>query len=257
MMTRLFCSCLLLVLVVLVRTADGFRTLRVPSPSRRLSTPRFVGVETMQTVENLNVVEGSLLSQLDTFWQTCPYQAAALVCGFKGSLADVIAQSTADVDVDVDHTPDLKRNAVFLLYGALYQGLVHEYVFNTLYPAWFGTGTELSVVLVKVLFNLLIQTTLVTLPVAYLLKAVILDMHSSSSSNNPLQAALDKYWQDIQHQHLLTKCFALWGPVQCITFSIVPEHYRVTFIALVSFFWLILLSHISNAENPVHPEEAK
>lgn len=44
---------------------------------------------------------------------------------------------------------------------------------------------------------------------------------------------------------LLTKYFLLWGPVQCITFSIVPEHLRVSFIAVVSFFWLIILSSVS------------
>ena len=53
-----------------------------------------------------------------------------------------------------------------------------------------------------------------------------------------------KYIHDIQHQALLQKAFAIWGPVQCLTLSVIPEHYRVTFIALVSFFWLILLSPI-------------
>jgi hypothetical protein len=45
-------------------------------------------------------------------------------------------------DYDYDH----KRNTAFLLYGALYHGMAHEYIFNHLYPMWFGTGTELAVV---------------------------------------------------------------------------------------------------------------
>lgn len=246
-------------------------------------SPLLVSVEAVETLQALPPVETyeyastNLLSQIDAFWKACPYTAAALVCGFKASAADAIAQQSTATEKEVTEekyymtstsaaaaavlpsTPllqsvleelDLKRNLAFVLYGALYQGMVHEYVFNTLYPAWFGTGTEVSVVLVKVLFNLLVQTTFVTLPVAYILKSLI---HTTKEqfSGNPLEAAMDKYWQDIQHQQLLLKCFALWGPVQCLTFSVVPEHLRVTFIAIVSFFWLILLSQISNANNDV------
>jgi len=250
----------------------------------------------------------SLAQQLDSFWQTSPYTAAALVCGFKASAADLVAQTSTPSAEDDDEDAvslsmsaagaekdeeeisslslggqfqktlqslgdsiDLKRNLAFLLYGSLYQGCVHEYVFNTLYPEWFGIATTPDVVAVKVAFNLLIQTTLVTLPVAYILKALIQNEPETTTTENnqsitttttmtededtlttlpqPLQSAMDKYWQDIQHQGLLWKCFALWGPVQCLTFSIVPEHYRVTFIAAVSFFWLILLSRISCNEN--------
>jgi len=34
--------------------------------------------------------------------------------------------------------------------------------------------------------------------------------------------------------------------VQCLTFGVVPPHWRIPFIALVSFFWLIVLSSISS-----------
>lgn len=101
----------------------------------------------------------------------------------------------------------------------------------------FGTGTTVTVVLSKVLFDLCVQTTLVTLPIAYFTKALIYKYSP--------REALRRYWDDIRNHGLLKKYFLLWGPVQCITFSIVPEHYRVTFIACVSFFWLIILSTIA------------
>jgi hypothetical protein len=44
----------------------------------------------------------------------------------------------------------------------------------------------------------------------------------------------------------LWKYWAIWTPTQCITFSIVPEHLRIPFIAAVSFGWLILLSSITS-----------
>ncbi|CAB9518321.1 expressed unknown protein [Seminavis robusta] len=224
---------------------------------------------------------------MDTFWQTCPYTAAALVCGVKASAADMIAQKsvltptqeepTVVVEVEEEFDLDVKRNVAFLLYGSLYQGMVHEFVFNHLYPVWFGTGIDLQIVLTKVSFNLFIQTTLVTLPVAYILKALVnqvatdSDSQQESTSTQPaqsqpqlqvktqepkvLQSAFDKYWHDIQHQNLLGKCFAIWGPVQCLTFTVIPEHYRVTFIAMVSFFWLIILSQISSNDEDVHAQQ--
>ena len=259
---------------------------------------------------DFNVDSNLLISQLDTFWQTCPYTAAALVCGIKASAADWVAQSqqqqqsraeeeedqssmaalvasntedTLTLNDNRDQNWDVKRNLAFLLYGALYQGMAHEFIFNHLYPVWFGTGIEMEVVATKVAFNLLVQTTLVTLPVAYLCKAVIMnddradgtstrrsddESHSyppaavhivpnnNNRNHNPIEVALEKYWNDIQTQGLLWKCFALWGPVQCLTFSVVPEHLRVTFMAGVSFFWLIMLSHISSSKGVAAVDDA-
>lgn len=115
--------------------------------------------------------------------------------------------------------------------------LVSQYIYNHLYPIWFGAGTSAGIVLKKVLFDLLIQTTLVTLPIAYLTKAMIF-RHSAKQG-------LKRYWHDVKENGLLTKYFLLWGPVQSVTFSLVPEHLRVSFIAVVSFFWLIILSSVS------------
>jgi len=273
-------------------------------PSSMTTTAATVVDTTMPTIDsNSNML---LLSNFEAFWQTSPYTAAALICGFKASAADMIAQQSqqqqqqqqqvqneevSELSVDLHNNDnnshnnkyDMKRNFAFVLYGALYQGMAHEFIFNTLYPSWFGSGVELPVVLTKVAFNLCVQTTLVTLPVAYLCKAIIMNdttnhatdnnkqqdtdhnwkpaVHIVTPSNNnpqhrnnddtntndnPVSVALSKYWQDVQTQGLLWKCFALWGPVHCLTFSVIPEHLRVTFIAFISFFWLIALSHISS-----------
>ena len=133
---------------------------------------------------------------------------------------------------------DLTRNIAFLLYGAFYQGMGQEYIYNHLYPVYFGTGTNVVTVLMKVAFDLLVQTTLLTLPVAYGIKAIIYQYS--------FQEAFRRYIDDIKNHGLLIKYFTLWGPVQCITFSIIPERYRISFIAIVSFFWLIILSTISS-----------
>ena len=98
----------------------------------------------------------------------------------------------------------------------------------------------LACVATKVTFNLLIQTTLLPLPIGYAIQAAM--------KEEPLQVALKRYVHDVEHEGLLYKCFALWGPVYSLTFSVVPEHWRVTFVAFVSFFWLILFSSISAKE---------
>lgn len=159
--------------------------------------------------------------------------------GEEEGMATQLVNDMADtIALAIEEEPyNSARTVAFLLYGSIYQGMTQEFVYNHLYPVWFGTETTVQVVLTKVAFDLLIQTTLVTLPVAYLLKSVIFQY-------SPVEG-LRRYKEDILEHGLLKKYFALWGPVQCLTFGVVPEHLRVSFIALVSFFWLIILSTIS------------
>jgi protein Mpv17 len=245
-------------------------------------------VDVPRRTDALSLALSSPLATIDVFWRTYPYAAAALTCGFKASAADFVAQkrqmskaekernqqkddemllpssdkngsdpsslSSEAVDTAVISTTtttstatdtmkiDKLRNFAYLVYGALYQGMAQEYIYNHLYPVMFGTGTDPVTVLSKVLFDLLVQTTLVTLPIAYISKAIIF--------RYGLGEAFRRYLDDIKNHGLLKKYFALWGPVQCLTFSIVPEHFRVTFIAAVSFFWLIILSSIASKARP-------
>jgi len=101
--------------------------------------------------------QAAALAALDGFFQSFPYAAAALTCGFKASTADLVAQNrsyrkrnekealkaqakakaaatlqqqpaaAAAVAVALEppapQTTDVKRNVAFLLYGALYQGV--------------------------------------------------------------------------------------------------------------------------------------
>lgn len=101
-------------------------------------------------------------------------------------------------------------------------------------------------VLKKVSFDMIVQTPCVTLPIAYITKSILYKYS--------LQEAMRRYLGDIRNHGLLKKYWALWGPVQCVTFSIIPEHWRVTFIAVVSFFWLIILSSIAS-KSPIQQQK--
>jgi len=79
------------------------------------------------------------LAALDLFFQSSPYTAGAITCGVKASTADLVAQKKQEScsnDKDVSTKPkkaDLKRNIAFTIYGALYQGMALEYIYNQLY----------------------------------------------------------------------------------------------------------------------------
>jgi hypothetical protein len=92
---------------------------------------------------------------------------------------------------------DWKRNLSFLLYGSLYQGIatIYEYSFNHLYPLWLGTGTNIACSAPKVSFKLLVQLTVVTLPVACVIQSIL--------KGEGLDVAFDKYINDIMNPGLL------------------------------------------------------
>mmetsp|Transcript_15819 Transcript_15819/g.45578 ORF Transcript_15819/g.45578 Transcript_15819/m.45578 type:complete len:332 (+) Transcript_15819:51-1046(+) len=213
--------------------------------------PFFSDRPRISTLPTKSALKAVVVDVVNEFFLTQPYTAAALTCGVKASAADYVAQrrhlskrdgTRDEIEISEEGTEqevfEVPRNVAFLLYGVVYQGMGQELIYNHLYSAWFGSGTGPAVVATKVAFDLLIQTTLLTLPVAYLTKAAIFRYSPAEG--------LRRYIEDITTHGLLLKYFALWGPVQCLTFSVVPIQARVPFIALVSFFWLIILSSISS-----------
>jgi hypothetical protein len=140
------------------------------------------------------------------------------------------------------------RLGTFFLYGGLYQGCVQYFIFNELYPIWFGEGTDIGTIAVKVCFDQFVLTPFICLPVCYLVKALVFSY--------PLRDGLERYIADAKRD-LLIKYWVLWGPVQCLTFGVVPPQWRVPFIALVSFFWLLILSSITARAEAAEAAEAQ
>jgi len=170
--------------------------------------------------------------------ESYPYLAAFVTCGAKASAADAVAQVKDRTDDD-NSAFEFPRNLSYIIYGGVYQGMVQEYLFNHFLPRLFGSGTDVQTVAVKVMFDMLILSPLLCLPVAYLVKGVLL-------GQGGIYGGLQRYKADVLERGLIFKYWALWGPVQCLTFSIVPEHFRITWVAVVSFFWLIILSSLSS-----------
>jgi Mpv17 / PMP22 family len=190
---------------------------------------------------------------VDAFWRAHPLAAAAVVCAIKAGSADLVAQArehhkkksanggsiSSTATSDHGRKFDRRRSLSFILYGAIYQGAIQELIYNNLYNAMFGTATTVRVAVQKVLFDAIFHNALVCIPMAYVVKALVRDKVS-------VLTGIRNYIQDVRYHGLLLKYYTLWMPVNAMLFTIVPPHWRISVMALVSFFWMILLSTISS-----------
>lgn len=221
-------------------------------------------------------------SMIDNFFQSQPYVSAFLTCGFKATAADVLAQvqedggstsssdgapsegsdealplaATISSDGDVSEISgpdsrststdlDWQRTYAFLFYGGIYQGLFQEFLYAGLFPSWFPSNDWQSVVS-QVALDMSFFTVFLCLPVAYIVKTAFMTDGASLFSVDSAKIAIGKYRRDVQERGLLFKYWAIWIPVQTLNFSVVPTHYRVAFVAVVSFFWMFVLSSTSS-----------
>ena len=203
-----------------------------------------------------------------TFYKTWPLLAGFLTASTKGAIADRLAQCR-----DVYTTKyDWKRNismvrlcsisslVLFIhvtssylssfvlnkikqaLYSGTILGITCEIMYNRIFPVLFGVATaekfNLSRVIKMTLFDGFINAPLVWLPPAYITQALVYQY--------PIREAIKKYMNDIKEKGLLTKYWSLWLPMTTINFAIIPSHFRILFVACISFFWMIILSIVAN-----------
>jgi len=209
------------------------------------------GGDSSAAIDTSTSLQSSVLAVVDTFYKTMPFASAFATCGVKAAMADLVAQKRAatqagetDVENDtiilgqMDESPfEKRRNFAFFLYGGFYQGMAQQVIFNEVFPLIFGQGNDPLTVASKVLCDSLFVTPFLCLPVAYVVKSVIFQYS--------FKEAMSRYRDDVMKNGLLVKYWSLWGPVQCLTFGVVPQHLRIVWIAFVSFFWLIIFSSIA------------
>lgn len=186
----------------------------------------------------------SALAEVNTFFEEYPYISAFSIAGLKGCVADGIAQSSERDDAGKRRSFSWPRNLAFLMYAGGYSGCMQHFIFNEMFPSMFGIGSDLKTVVSKVFFELFILTPFLTLPLVYLIKALMF----KGPALKHLRESLTKYAVDVVKHGILNKYWMVWGPVMSLAFSVVPEHLRIAFIAAVSFFWTILLSSFVNRD---------
>lgn len=228
-------------------------------------------------------------SAFDDFFRTQPFLSAFLACSVKASAADFLAQTSSNEVVEEEQGNDkaetktspqqlqfwnadtrttpsageavvlvedrtfdnvnMYRNLAFLLYGGLYQGMFLQFLYSVVYPCLFGDSEHR--VILSVCTDIFCFGPFVTLPIAYILRAIIDDsttFEDSTSIPESVQQGIAKYKNHVATQGLLYTYWSIWGPAQSLNFGLVPEHYRVFFVAFISFFWVYLLSGISSQQ---------
>ena len=250
----------------------------------------------------LNAFEGAVAA-IDSFYHTQPFLSAFVTASLKASMADLLAQTSAaatdasvstsssmDVDSvvqkahefragqtstlklpdDVLTLPDVmdvdvNRNLAFILYGGLYQGMFLQFTYSMLYPFLYGDMPYR--IALQVISDVLIFGPLVTLPLAYVIKALLheasnddVSVENDSSDYSvtfvqTVQKGLSKYKNHVETQNLLLQYWAFWAPAQIINQNYVPHHLQVAYVACVGFFWIILLSAISSRSETVSEDD--
>jgi len=167
------------------------------------------------------------------------YKASPLIAGFlTASTKAALADSTAQYR-DVSTTKfDVKRNLSMALYSGLVLGISCEIMYNTIFPRLFGMEQGVVRALKMTLFDGFFNAPFLWLPPAYIVKALVYRYSKRD--------AIKKYITDVKTNGLLKKYWSLWLPMSMINFCFVPAHFRVTFAASVSFFWMIILSIVAN-----------
>jgi hypothetical protein len=214
-------------------------------------------------------IRGGGIGSLDLLFRNYPYAAAFLVCATKATFADAIAQKSNNFAVrqkvmDMHRLSctkqrrnsksiaapiippfklQYKQTMAFLFYGGLYQGCFQEFLYNNIYPRLFGSDANLSTAIKKVCCEMFVVAPTLCIPFAYIVKAFVY-RHS-------IQKGMSDYRHDVMKNGLLFKNWSIWGPVNIMTFTIIPTHYRIAFVAFFSFFWMMLLSSISSKSKDI------
>ena len=171
-----------------------------------------------------------------------------LTAAFLASAADGMAQYA---DGCAPGRFDVRRNIAMVLYGGIVSGVCVECMYGHVFPLIFrsegsmgvvgGWGGSLFRAMRMTILDECVNAPLLWLPPAYVAQAIVY--------RTPKREALRKYLTDVREHGLLTKYWSLWIPMSIVNFSIVPLHFRVAFVAFVSFFWMIILSLVANRGN--------
>lgn len=242
------------------------------APSQAAAFLQSIPSKATTTRRSSSVAAFTVGEAIDNFYQTQPYVSAFLTCSFKASAADFFAQKKTQDDSSSDESMtswrttqqenkddsqevDVSRNLVFLFYGGVYQGLCQQFMYVTLFPAWFGHLPMLQSVALQVATDMAVIGPFLYLPTFYAVKSIFTYDNSNDDGTGlfpsldtlrpAIREGLEKYREDVFERNLLLKFWALWIPVSCLTFGVVPHHLRVVFVAAVSFFWVFILSSVS------------
>lgn len=168
-----------------------------------------------------------------------PVCTSAAITSFKAWSADLMMQKL----VEKRETVDVRRSLLFASFGLLYQGGVQYWMYNVLFERVLFPGRGLRNTVAKIAASNLVADPVFFFPVFYSMREV---MMSHKSFDVAVPAALQKY-----KENCVTDWFnswAIWVPAHSVTYTIVPPHLRMPWIAAVSFGYVCILSFTRGAD---------
>mmetsp|Transcript_13056 Transcript_13056/g.42563 ORF Transcript_13056/g.42563 Transcript_13056/m.42563 type:complete len:185 (-) Transcript_13056:609-1163(-) len=172
-----------------------------------------------------------LLRGVDAFAAAQPMWFSMFVTGTKAFSADALVQ----LAVEERRSLDARRSLVFASFGALYQGGFQYVAFNYVLER-FWRGTALRNVAMKVALTNAILDPCFFFPTFYSLKEALANGPSATTVSTALSKYRANYWPD------WVNSWTVWLPGHCVTYGLMPLHWRMPWVAAVSFGYVCLLS---------------
>ena len=176
-----------------------------------------------------------------------------MVCaGLKTVAADLTVQTVSEKKKLTE--VDGRRTATFGLFGVCYLGGVQYAVFNKILPRMWPraevfaarspAGKARDAKGVRSLIGLvateqLIHTPLVFLPAFYITKEAV-EGDAAAREGTIVDNALAKWRKNLIPD--MCADMLIWVPSNLVNFAVVPQHFRVPFVALTSFAYTMVLS---------------
>lgn len=162
-----------------------------------------------------------------------PFITGFITTGFKTTAADIFAQKVMERREEMDW----RRNATFTAFGFMYLGGFQYFLYNKVFQRLCHhlkyTHGQTVAVGSKVFLDQALHHPFMYFPVFYSIKAL--------AYNQPVyEYATTKYKNEIWDTVRALWC--VWVPAQVINFSVVPMHFRIPYVAGVSFLWTVILS---------------
>ena len=167
--------------------------------------------------------------------RAAPLTLAFATCWIKGSASDAVSQKV----IEQRETLDLRRNLTFATFSGAYLGIGQHMVYNVAFTRLLGSGTDLLTGFKKVVADSAVHVPLIYLPLYYPFETVAL-------GKGTVVDGLRRYRADAYD--VLTTYWSTWPVVHLISFTAMPPELRISFVACVSFVWLVYLSWASHRE---------
>lgn len=165
--------------------------------------------------------------------RAAPLGCAFATCWVKGSASDAVSQKI----IEQKESLDVRRNLAFATFSGAYLGIGQHMVYNVAFTRILGSGTDLFTGVTKVVADSTVHVPLIYLPLYYPFETVALGKGSVADG-------LQRYRADAYD--VLTTYWSTWPLVHLVSFTVIPQELRISFVACVSFVWLVYLSWASH-----------